>query len=170
MNLAAVSDCIGRGLALSIRAVASRPDAESEEAWIYFATTAADEAYAAVMQNPPPRFVSSRKSTVRVLLDKLNRMDGEPEPEEEEEFEEEPIEGDELLNAAHAAAASAFRYNLPQLTGRRRTKAYLACVAVGVQRGYITGPEARAMLYVAQLALTANPKRQQPRTKGRKTT
>jgi hypothetical protein len=67
----------------------------------------------------------------------------------------EKVKGPELDKLAQAAAAIAFRACMPHVTGRRNTQAYIACVAAGVQLKYITGTEARSLLYTAQLALAA---------------
>ena len=64
------------------------------------------------------------------------------------------------------AGATAFRACMPKVTGRRNTQAYIACVAVGVQRRYLSGSESKALLYTAQLALAAYPHRRSSR--GRK--
>ncbi len=65
-----------------------------------------------------------------------------------------------------AAASEAFKRCMPQLTGRRRAQAFIACVAVGAQRKYLNKGEASSLLYTAQLALSAYPKRNAQ--KGRK--
>ncbi len=77
-----------------------------------------------------------------------------------------PLAGEELIEAAEAAARLGYLGAMPRLTKRSNAQASIACIAVGVQRRYISGVEARTMLYTAQLALGAFPKRQQQ--KGRK--
>jgi hypothetical protein len=67
---------------------------------------------------------------------------------------------------AREAAGAAFRSCMPKITGRRSTQAYIACIAAGVQHDYLTGAEAKALLYTAQLALSAHPSRRAQR--GRK--
>jgi hypothetical protein len=79
-----------------------------------------------------------------------------------------PLAGEELIEAAEAAARLGFLGAMPRLTKRSNAQASIACVAVGVQRRYITGSEARTMLYTAQLALGAFPKRQQQKGRNRK--
>jgi hypothetical protein len=54
------------------------------------------------------------------------------------------------------AAEMAFIVCMPPMTSRRRAQAYIACVAVGLNYGFIRQAKARTMLYVAQLALTAH--------------
>ena len=55
-----------------------------------------------------------------------------------------------------SAASAAFLASLPPLTSRARTKAYIACVATGIQHRFITGQEGRALMYTAQMALAAH--------------
>ncbi len=57
---------------------------------------------------------------------------------------------------------------MPRLTGRKATQGYIACIAFGLQHGYFTGAEAKALLYSAQLALSAYPGRQSKRNRNAK--
>ncbi len=132
-------------MVLAIRAAQSTRDRRTAEGWVHFCITAAEEAFASVMENPP-RVI--RKDTAAEYLNKILREKREPE-------EVEYYEGDKLREVATTAAANAFRNNMPHVTGRRNAQAYIACVAAGVQRHYIAGGEARSLLYTAQLALTA---------------
>jgi hypothetical protein len=54
-----------------------------------------------------------------------------------------------------AAKAQAFLAYLPPLTNRANTKAFIACLAVGLQRKYLTPEEVKHLMYTAQLALQA---------------
>ncbi len=49
----------------------------------------------------------------------------------------------------------AYMANLPELTNVGSVQGYVACVAVAMSRGYVSGREARLLLYTAQLALAA---------------
>lgn len=150
---------VGTGIANAIFAVAAAHD--GPEAWVHFCITAADEARASVMDNPPLQ-PDTRGPAER----QADKWITESHPERTGEHAPPPITGEALTNAAHAAAVMAFRCCMPKLTGRKHTQAYIACVAAGVQRGYFTGSEARSLLYTAQLALTAYPSRRANR--GRK--
>lgn len=111
---------------------------------ISFAQKAADEAYSANLEGEPSE---------TPLNDLLRRMSGH-------EAVQSGRPSKSALEAAHTAASEAYRANLPQLTSRTNTKAYIACVAYGQARRYIAAAEARGMLYNAQLALAAFPRRQ----------
>lgn len=128
---------------LAVHAVQEPRDRRTAEAWVYFCLGAADEAYAAAMENPP---YATGKNHAYELLEELKGN---------KQIERQRISGKELEESAHTAAAIAFRACMPHLTGRSKAQAYIACVAAGVQRRYITGAEARAMMYTAQLALSA---------------
>jgi hypothetical protein len=60
-----------------------------------------------------------------------------------------------------AATAQAFLRMMPPLTNRANTKAFIACLATGLQRSYLTASEVKMLVYTAQLALQAF----QPRAK-----
>lgn len=198
----APAHAVGAGITATIRAQAvSKAEADSPEAWVHFCTTAADEAYAAVLESPP--VVQRELGSAQKMLLKLDRMEDDANaprlwatlPDDERDRAERsgwtqagwdasqggllrgvkvgPVDaeyvqlhGAELSQAAHHAALVAFRACMPKLTGRRTTQAYIACVATGVQRGYFTGSESKALLYTAQLALSAYPSRRAQR--GRK--
>jgi hypothetical protein len=68
-------------------------------------------------------------------------------------------------NLNKAATAQAFLQAMPPLTTRANTKAFIACLATGLQRQYMTGTEVKMLMYTAQLALQAH----QPRAKRRTT-
>ena len=155
---------VGVGIAASIQATAARPDAESEDAWIFFCGTAADEAYAAVLRDPPPAPARARGSIDRLLEDLGEPLDGEIIADEPPE----PMTGDALKQAAHSAAAFAFLANLPPLTNRRRIRAYIACLAIAITRSYVTTAVGNKLLYAAQTALSAHPKRASRAGKRRK--
>lgn len=70
-----------------------------------------------------------------------------------------PLAGDALEEAARFAAVAAYRESLPVLTGRRRAQAYIACIAAGVQLGYLTKDDLKSLFYAAQMALQAHGKR-----------
>ncbi len=60
-----------------------------------------------------------------------------------------------------ASRSIAYMQALPPLTSRAATKAFIACLAVGLQRKLVTGEEVKLLMYTAQLALQAY----QPRAK-----
>jgi hypothetical protein len=134
---------------LAIWAVQEPSDRKTAESWVHFCLEAANEAYATVMENPP--FITRENSAYEWLEELKRREKGE----QERDIERERASGDELKQEAHGAATIAFRACMPHVTGRRNAQAYIACVAAGVQRRYITGADARALLYTAQLALSA---------------
>lgn len=110
---------------------------------IGFAQKAADEAYSATLDGTEDD---------SPLNDLLRRMGGH-------EATQTGRPSRSALEAAHAAASEAYRANLPELTNRKNTQAYIACVAYGQARRYIPAAEARGMLYSAQLALAAFPRK-----------
>ena len=128
---------------LAVHAVQEPRDRRTAEAWVYFCLKAADEAFSTAMENPP---YVERENTAYEWLEELTGR---------KTIERERKKGKELEASAHTAAAIAFRACMPHLTGRSKAQAYIACVAAGVQRRYICGAEARAMMYTAQLALSA---------------
>lgn len=65
------------------------------------------------------------------------------------------MHGQELEQAARAAAGAAFRASMPLLTSKAATRAYIACCAAGCQDGHLSSMEAKTLLYNAQLALSA---------------
>jgi hypothetical protein len=129
---------------LAIYAMQEPQDRRTAEAWVRFCIRAAEEAHAAVIENPPEAKIGSVGKFM--LADSLRR--GIPVPTER-------LDGDKLDAVAREAAKVAFRACMPLVTGRRNTQAYIACVAAGVQLKYIEAVEARSLLYTAQLALTA---------------
>ena len=141
------ASAVGHGIAHAIYAATSPPMTVDE--WVIFCSSAADEAEATVREAPPP----TKESSARRLLRELSEP-GDPEFDEAPEIDEAA-----LRDAMREAGATAFRSCMPKLTGRRNTQAYIACVAVGVQRGYFNGSEAKALLYTTQLALSAHPHR-----------
>jgi len=62
---------------------------------------------------------------------------------------------------ANIAASEAFKNNLPELSHIINVRLFIAVVAAGVKRGYIAAPDARLLLYTAQLQLAAMTKRVQ---------
>jgi hypothetical protein len=50
---------------------------------------------------------------------------------------------------------------LPDIDNIYAVRCFIAAVAAGVKRGYIAGPQARLLLYTAQLQLSAMRKRVQ---------
>jgi hypothetical protein len=150
MNLAATirkgvhASAVGHGVAHAIYAAAAPMSAEE---WVIFCCTAADEAEATVRESPSPREMGSAERLLR------NLSPGEEFPELDRHNTRAEAEG------IREAGAAAFRACMPKLTGRRMTQAYIACVAAGVQRHYFNGSEAKALLYTAQLALSAHPHR-----------
>jgi len=73
------------------------------------------------------------------------------------------VQTHETAAAAHEAAAGAYRVTLPAITNRRSVQSFVACVAAGVLRGYITAKDANALLVAANAALSAHPKRTKTR-------
>lgn len=134
---------VGHGIAHAIYAAADGPS--SPEEWVVFCLSAADEAEQSVRDSPPARTMGSAEKMLRKLAP--------------ETFEEEDEENEATAEAVRQAGAAAFRACMPKITGRRNTQAYIACVAAGLQRSYFTGSEAKALLYTAQLALSAHPHR-----------
>jgi len=61
----------------------------------------------------------------------------------------------------HEAASEAYVGSLPEIDNIFAVRAFIAAVAAGVKRGYIAGPQARLLLYTAQLQLSAMRKRVQ---------
>ena len=144
MNLHA--SAIGVGIANAIFATDNEPT--DAAAWIHFCVTAAEEAHAEVLRNPPLETTSP--GSAEIMLAKLQN-----EPPPRRQF----VEGAELTAAAKAAATWAFRSCMPKLTNRRSVQCFIACATVGMLHGYITGKETNALLYAANAALTAHPKR-----------
>ena len=139
---------VGTGIANAIFAVGTDPN--SPESWVRFCVRAAEEAYEAVIENPPIYVSDRMPGPGESMLERWQRDNDGPAP---------LLTGKPLLAAAHAAAAVAFMCCMPKVTGRRQTKAYIACIAVGVQRQYIAGKDAKPLLDTAQLALQAHPER-----------
>jgi hypothetical protein len=156
MNLALTSrslhaGAVGHGIAHAIYASQAAP--MTPEEWVLFCLNAADEAEASVRESPPARGMGSAEKLLRELCP-------------EESWALDAPDHAAVKEAAQEAGAAAFRACMPKLTGRRTTQAYIACVAAAVQRSYFTGSEAKALLYTAQLALSAHPHRRANR--GRK--
>jgi crotonobetainyl-CoA:carnitine CoA-transferase CaiB-like acyl-CoA transferase len=59
------------------------------------------------------------------------------------------------------AMSDAFAERLPALDHIVNVRAFIGCIAVGVKRGCIAGPQARLFLYTAQLQLAAMTRRVQ---------
>lgn len=128
------------------------PESESVDAWVRFCQKAADEAAAAVRENPPRSF-SHRDVLAWHHAEQEEGRGAGPLPDSA------PLVGRSLEEAVRVAALIAYRSSLPMLTGRRRAQAYIACIAAGAQLGYIKGDDAKPMFYAAQLALQAYSKR-----------
>lgn len=138
------ASAVGHGIAIAIYAAADDGPASSEE-WVLFCLRAAAEAEHAVREAPFQ--MSPTEKWVRELMP-------------DEEFPElDKLHAEQHEEEIREAGEAAFRSCMPKLTGRRNTQAYIACVAAGVQRRYFTGSEAKALLYTAQLALSAHPHR-----------
>jgi hypothetical protein len=150
------ANAVGVGICHALEASADAAPGSPEE-WVQFCLKAADEAYAEAMENPPDR----KRGPVAQLLHDIGedrlRVD------EEIEYQNRLKKTPEAKDAARDAAQTAFRMCMPRITGRRATQAYIACVAAGVQRGYLTGKDASSLLYTAQLALSAWPSRRAQR-------
>jgi len=146
---------------------------------VRFCTKAADEAYAAIMDDAPIKTPAGQDTLKNLLFrigDAIQAEDvrrGIHKPEEPHAVQPDKavhFAGAELEAHAFSAASDAFRICMPALTSRRNAKGYIACVAAAAQRGYFTAPEARAMLYAAQMALSTYPQRiKNPRPAQRKT-
>jgi len=137
---------------LTIRAAADTSG--GPEDWAHLCITAAQEAYAAALSEPP----AIERSDAERMFDELATAGGaKPGPSH--------LSGSALSAAAHAAAAAAFRCCMPQLTNRRSVQCFVACTTTGLLRGYLDGRTSNALLYAAQAALTAHPKRASKRRK-----
>jgi len=121
--------------------VASAAPSSSPVEAIRHAQKAADEAYKTTLDSTALDDSPSQK-----LFRRMAGVDAPSNPEADR-------------RAALAAAAEAFINNLPMLTSRRNTQAFIGAVAYGMACGYIKGKEAREFLYNAQLALAAFPAR-----------
>ena len=62
----------------------------------------------------------------------------------------------ETHTSSNSAAKDAYRDCFPVLCSRSDVKAYIACVAKGIQLGYVGHDEARLMMYGAQVWLTVD--------------
>jgi hypothetical protein len=138
---------LGIGIALSIHAGAR---SDSVETYVIGCLSAAAEAYAATIEQPPERRGSTAMRALYQRASMGERLDDARAIEE----------------AAQEAASQAFRAAMPTITNRRMAQAYIACACAGLAAKYLTGQDARAMLYGAQLALAAHPQRRA--TRGRK--
>lgn len=145
------ASAVGHGVAHAIFATDAEP--RTAEDWVHLCMTAADEAEAAVADAPPD---PDDRPGLRSIIGFLNetREDGDP------VF---AVDRAHRTAAMIEAGAAAFAACMPKLTGRRNTQAYVACIAVGLQRRYFTGAETKAMLYTVQLALSAHPTRRAKR-------
>lgn len=65
---------------------------------------------------------------------------------------------DERMADAKEAAATTFLLLMPTITSKRRAQCFIACAAAAQLHGYISGERARALLYTAQLAISAHGK------------
>jgi hypothetical protein len=133
---------IGHGIARAMHAQIEDPQTPAD--WIQFALDAAREAESIARESMEPNEGSALK-----LLRELSP---------EEDFG--PVSfSDADERAIREAGSMAFRACMPQLTCRRNVQAYIACCAAGVAHKYLTAADAKALMYSAQLALTAFPKR-----------
>ena len=162
-----LSAAIGTGIANGIHAVAD--EIETPASWVHLCTTAADEAYDEVMRNPPLKqsATAENRSVHERYLEELEERyaDQLPKLVPDKGPASEYLHGAALEAAAHMAASVAFRCTMPHPTSRRRTQAYIACIAAGSLAKYLTGQEANALLYAAQSALSAYPNRRKTERK-----
>lgn len=121
-----------------------------------FALRAAEEARAHTVANPP---LEPEPTGFAAAIANIDKQQGK-------ERTRKRLSGVDLIEEAERVARIAYLGAMPRLTKRSNAQASIACIAVGVQQRYITGVEARTMLYTAQLALGAFPKRSP--SKGRK--
>lgn len=128
------------------------PARETVDDWVRFCQKAAEEAATAVRENPP----GTDQLTAIWQWEKEQKAAGRPIMPRPDKV---PMTGSELEAAAQFAAVAAYRESMPLLTGRRRAQAYIACIAAGVQFGYIQPSELKTMFYAAQMALQAHSKR-----------
>lgn len=70
------------------------------------------------------------------------------------EVEAESDEAGEESYISKRAAKEWYRENMPPLTSRRMVQCYIGCIAAGFQSEVLNGDEARAMMYIAQTALS----------------
>lgn len=126
---------------------AKRAVTVTPEKWVYLCIKNATKAHDQIMKNPP----ETKGSSIDQLNRNLDAFQGV----------ESPIlylSGETLERHADECAKIAYLATMPLVTTRSNTRAYIACVAAGVQRKYIAGVEARALLYTCQLALAAGRK------------
>lgn len=146
-------------LLLKLLALAAEND--GPEAWINQCVQAAEEATHAIAETDlvPP-------STISQALANFERI---PEPaiskgrwETQYVLAVAKAYADGVLTCAGSVtegAAMAYRANMPPMRSRSQVQCFVACVAVGVLRGYISTRDANVLLYGAQAALSAFPKR-----------
>lgn len=63
--------------------------------------------------------------------------------------------------ACNDAASEAFVNAMPSLDNISNVRAFIACVAHGLKRGFLAAPQSRLLLYTAQLQLAAMTRRVQ---------
>jgi hypothetical protein len=137
--------------------LAAAAEVSTVAGWIHLCVTAAEEATAAAKEAanlPTPETVGEAIRVVRQNHQELNGARG---------FDYivkiiKAYQFGQLLPPGDAAAV-AFRASLPPLSSRANTQAFIACVAVGLARQLLSAADATKLVYTAQCALSAYPKR-----------
>lgn len=146
-------------LLLELLALAEEPD--SPEAWIHLCLKAAEEATAAIAESDlhsPSHIAQAIRHIESAPAYYLTP--GHWQTNDLLAVGKAYAEGVLKLDAnSSAGAAIAFRANLPPMKSRKMVQSFVACVAVGVLQNFITPRDANVLLYGAQAALSAIPKR-----------
>jgi hypothetical protein len=135
---------------------------DGPESWVHLCITAAQEAVVAEDEGGSEL---PTRSAVAQALDHIRTMEIRKEKSWQVNLLVSLAEGYVKSSpatpgeGAPSAASIAYRANMPSITSRRTAQCFIACVAAGIVRGYITVKDANALLYAAQAALSAFPKR-----------
>ena len=116
--------------------------------WIARCQSAADEAYQAGVE-------SVAASEVPDLIQSLMAQPVGPGQSDAWSHRRSGTVSAEASEAGRCAASYAWQATMPAPVDRASTKAFIACVAAGLQRRYITPLDGKSLMYSAQLALAA---------------
>ena len=116
--------------------------------WIAQCQSAADEAYQAGVE-------SVAAAPVPDLIQSLMAQPVGPGQEDIWAARRSGVVSTEASEAGRCAASFAWQAAMPAPVDRATTKAFIACVAAGLQRRYIAPLEGKTLMYSAQLALAA---------------
>ena len=153
-------------LLLKLLALAENPD--DPEAWIHSCLQAADEAEVAIVESE----LASTDQVMQAIrhVTEIGNLRAESwQIQDLIAVGKAYVAGTLQPQSGSTGAAMAFRNNLPPMRSRKQVQSFVACVAVGVLRGYILPRDANVLLYGAQAALSAFPKRK-PRAVGKQVT